>query len=69
MKNKVQYVCKVTLTKIKGSNVLAPSSIHLMDNEVKKSVLDVMEPGDEVVISKMTYEQFLASLPDEDVKD
>ena len=69
MKNKVQYVCKVTLTKIKGSNVLAPSSIHLMDYEVKKSVIDVMEPGDEVVIKKMTYEQFLASLPDEDVRD
>ena len=69
MKNDVQYVCKVTLTKIKGSNVLAPSSIHLRDDEVKKSVLDVMEPGDEVVISKMTYEQFLASLPDEDVRN
>ena len=69
MKNKVQYVCKVTLTKIKGSNVLAPSSIYLMDNELKKSVLDTMEPGDEVIIKKMTYEEFLASLPDKDVRE
>lgn len=69
MKNKVQYVCKVTLTKIRGSNVLAPSSIHLTDKEVKRFVLDVMEPGDEVIIKKMTYEEFLASLPDEDVRE
>ena len=69
MKNKIQYVCRVTITKIRGSNVLAPSSIYLMDNELKKSVLDTMEPGDEVVIKKITYEEFLASLPDKEVKE
>lgn len=69
MRNKVQYVCRVTITKIRGSNVLAPSSIYLMDNELKKSVLDTMEPGDEVVIKKITYEEFLASLPDKEVKE
>lgn len=69
MKNKIKYVCRVTITKIRGSNVLAPSSIYLMDNELKKSVLDTMEPGDEVVIKKITYEEFLASLPDKEVKE
>lgn len=69
MKNKVEYVCNVTLTKIRGSNVLSPSCIHLTDKEVKRFVLDVMEPGDEVVIKKMTYEEFLASLPNEGVRE
>ena len=69
MLNKVEYVCNVTLTKIRGCNVLSPSSIHLTDKEVKRFVLDVMEPGDEVVIKKMTYEEFLASLPDKGVRE
>ena len=28
-----------------------------------------VKPGDEVIIKKMTYEEFLASLPDEDVRE
>ena len=69
MKNNSDYVCKVTITKIRGCNVLAPSSMYFGDTEIKNFVIDTMEPGDEVVIKKMTYEEFLASLPDEDVKE
>lgn len=69
MKNSNDYVCKVTITKIRGCNVLAPSSMYFGDTEIKNFVIDTMESGDEVIIKKMTYEEFLKSLPDKEVEE
>ena len=59
MKKKCQYVCKIVLTKIRGSNVLIPSTLFLYDDEVKPYIMDTMEAGDEVIITKMTYDDFV----------
>ncbi len=67
-KKKHEYVCKVVLVKVKGSNVV-PSALYLHDYELKSSVLDVMEPGDEIIVTTMTYEEFLKALPDKDVRE